>query len=126
MFCKRRSVPQLLGNSPPGSGHNPRIETNELCAAKELDSAHLQRLDQPRRNAVLVVTKAKLTVLVAAKGVQPPRVGDRERVRIAAGDARHPQPRKRADGARYEHVVAVAVPQPAKVAPAAVTFFSIV
>ena len=78
---------------------------------------HLEGLNRLRHNGVHGAAQPQLPVLVPPEGQQLPGAGHRQRVRVAARHLHHVPPRQRADGLGDEHVVAVAMAQPPKVAP---------
>lgn len=66
----------------------------------------------------MCVAEAKLPVLVPTKGVELPLLSDHKAVCVPTGDLSDPLPCEEGDRLGQEHVVAVAVPEPAKVSPA--------
>ena len=68
--------------------------------------------------AVLCGAVAELPILVAAKGEQLAIVQQHERVLVTASNAAHKQALEACDKPGDEHITAVAVAKPPKVAPA--------
>ena len=81
------------------------------------DSACLQGRDKDWARAVVCRAVAELAIRVPAEGVECSRVGDRQRVRVAAAHAHDADIGECADLARQEDVAAVAVAQTPEVAP---------
>ena len=78
---------------------------------------NLERVDALGREHVHQVAVPALPVLAAPKAVERAALGDDERVRVAARDGLDEHAAEKRDRLRHKDVVAVAVPEPPKVAP---------